>query len=338
MSQLSTPAGHAAGSGNGSSLLDRLGRFWRRYPSMTAVAALAIVLVVYARANPNWYSEFNLQTAFGSITPIALVALAQLVVVLIGGIDISLASIVSLANVVFVQIVQEQSAVLALLIALAVGLLCGLANGLASSYLKLPALIVTLATSFVFAAFAVWVQDRPGGLVPFDVMDAVNGRLLPYVPMAAVWLFGVAIVLQLLLRRTTLGRGIYGFGSSVSGVEAAGLRSRTIQISAFVIAGSLAAGAGIFLAASTGTGDPRFGVPYLLLGVTAVAIGGASFAGGAGTVLGTLAGSAVLGLIGSVLYFVRIMDAWQWVIGAVIIVASVAFQQFITRAGRRTQP
>jgi ribose transport system permease protein len=117
-------------------------------------------------------------------------------------------------------------------------------------------------------------------------------------------------------------------------VEAAGLRSRTVQIAAFTIAGFLAAAGGVFLAAGTGTGDPRFGAPYLLNSVTAVAIGGASFAGGAGTVLGTLAGSAVLGLIGSVLYFSRIMDAWQYVIGAVIIVASVALQQLIARASR----
>jgi ribose transport system permease protein len=337
MTLLPTPAASAMAIEPGrDSASARFQRLWRRYPSMTAIAALVIVLAVYWQVNHDLFSDFNLQTAFGTITPLALVALGQLLVVLIGGIDVSVAGIVSLGNVVFVQAVATQSPFVALVLALVVGLACGFANGAASAYLRLPAIVVTLATSFVYAALAVAVQDRPGGSVPLEVMDAVSVMVLPGVPAAALWLLGVSVALHLLLRRTTLGRAVYGIGSSRASVEAAGIRATAVHVIAFSLSGMLAAAGGVFLAASTGSGDPRFGTPYLLLSVTAVAVGGASFTGGAGTVTGTICGASVLGLIGSVLYFAQVTNAWQYVIGAVIIVGSVGLQQLIGRLGSRS--
>lgn len=320
------------------------GRLWRsagmvglrREGAMAPAAAFLLFLAIYVAINPELLTRFQLQTAANLVAPLALVALGQLLVVLVGGIDISVAAVMSLTNVVFATQLDHASPLVAGALAIVVGMGCGLFNGLLAAYGRLPTIAVTLASSFIFGALATEVLDRPGGAITESVTNATSGELAPYVPIALVWVLAAGVLLWLLLQRTALGRHIYGAGSNADGMRAAGLNARAAQLSAFVLAGALVALGAILLAGSTATGDPKSGEPYLLNAIAAVAVAGASFRGGKGSVVGVICAAAILGLVGNVLFFAGVESYWQYVIGSVIIVLVVGVPVLWRRVRTRT--
>jgi ribose transport system permease protein len=295
----------------------------RREGAIAPIAAFVVFFVVYVIINPELLTRFQLQTASNLVVPLALVALGQLVVVLVGGIDISIGAIMSLCNVVFAVQLETMPVPVAILLALGTGLACGLFNGLLVAYAGLPAIAVTLASAFIFGSLAREVLDRPGGGVTKEIYLATSGELLPFVPVALVWLAVIAVLLWLVLQRTALGRHIYGVGSNMESVRAAGINSRLTKLVAFGLAGVLTSFGAMMLASSTVTGDPRSGDPYLLSSIAAVALAGAAFTGGRGSIIGTILAACTLGLIGNLLFFAGVNSYWQYVISALIIVAVV---------------
>ena len=255
----------------------------RRQNALPAIGALVVFVIVYAAVNPDLFTRFQLQTVANLVAPLAFVALAELLIVLIGGIDISVGAVMSLANVVFATLLATTSPVLALAAGLAVGVGCGAFNGALVSFGRLPTIATTLASAFIFGALAREVLDRPGGAVPDSVILATSGELVPYVPMAFVWLLIAAVGLWAFLNRTVIGRQIYGAGSNADALLAAGHSPTRARMVAFLVAGLLTGLAAVLLAGSTATGDPKSGDPYLLNAIAAVALGGASFAGGTGS-------------------------------------------------------
>jgi ribose transport system permease protein len=294
----------------------------KRQGALPPLGALVVFFVVYAIINPDLFTRFQLQTVANLVAPLACIALAELLIVLVGGIDISVGAAMSLANVVFATQL-EHGVARAFVLCFLTGIACGAFNGVLVAYVRLPTIATTLASTFVFGALANEVLDRPGGVVPTSVTNAVAGEVAPYVPAALVWVLAAGVLLWLVLQKTAIGRQVYGVGSNAAGVEAAGLSARRAQLAAFLIGGALIALAAIMLAGSTATGDPKSGDPYLLNAVAAVALGGALFRGGVGSVTGTLAAATILGLIGNVLFFANVNSYWQYVVGSVIIVLVV---------------
>ncbi|WP_378147934.1 ABC transporter permease [Cnuibacter sp. UC19_7] len=295
----------------------------RREGAIAPIGAFVIFFVVYVAINPSLLTRFQLQTAANLVVPLALVALGQLIIVLVGGIDISIGAIMSLSNVVFAVQMETMPVPVAILIGLATGLACGLFNGLLVAYGGFPAIAVTLASAFIFGSLSREVLDAPGGGITKEFYLATSGELLPFVPISLVWLAVVAVLLWLLLQRTALGRHVYGVGSNMESVRAAGLNARLTKLIAFGLSGVLVSIGAILLAGSTVTGDPRSGDPYLLSSIAAVALSGAAFTGGRGSIIGTILAACTLGLIGNLLFFAGINSYWQYVISALIIVAVV---------------
>lgn len=296
----------------------------RRSSSTVPVLALAVFVAVYSGVNPSLLTRFQLQTSMQDITPLALVAMAEMLVVLTAGIDLSIAGLMCFADVVFVRVDMDHGVAIALAVTILLGAVCGTANGLLVAFLRLPTVVVTLASSFVFGALALEVMYAPGGVVTNGGLTVTTGELLPYVPIGFAWLLIIGGLLWFLLNRTVVGRSIYGIGSNSAAVQAGGLHPRLARITAFAAGGSTTSLAAVTLAGQSASGDPRVGVPYLLLGIAAVAVGGVSFSGGAGTLLGATCGATILALTGSLLFFAGITDAWQYIIGALIIVVAVA--------------
>ncbi|WP_125100696.1 ABC transporter permease [Leucobacter chromiireducens] len=286
--------------------------------------AFVIFIGVYLAVNPSLLTRFQLQSAANLVVPLAIAALAQLIIVLIGGIDISIGAVISLCNVVFATSLAQLPGPIALLIAVLIGAACGLFNGLLVAFGGLPAIAVTLASTFIIGAIARTVLDRPGGALSETVFNVTSGEALPFVPMAIVWLVLIGVGVWVVLQRTTFGRQIYGVGSNRDAVQAAGINARLAILGAFILSGVLASFAAVILAGSTMTGDPRSGDPYLLTSIAAVALSGASFAGGRGSVLGAIAAAITLGLVGNLLFFAGINSYWQYIINALIIFAVVA--------------
>ena len=290
---------------------------------MAPISAFVVFFVAYVIINPELLTRFQLQTAANLVVPLALAALAQLIIVLVGGIDISIGAIMSLSNVVFATAMLTLPAPVAILAGIGAGLACGLLNGLLVAYGRLPAIAVTLASAFIIGSISREIMDRPGGGVTPEFYLATSGELLPFVPVALFWLTIVAVLLWLLLQRTALGRHIYGVGSSSESVRAAGINARGAQLAAFALSGVVVSFGGILLAGSTITGDPRSGEPYLLTSIAAVALAGASFTGGRGSIIGTIFAACTLGLVGNLLFFAGINSYWQYVISALIVISVV---------------
>lgn len=295
----------------------------RREGAFPPVVAFLVFLLVYILINPSLLTRFQLQTAANLVVPLALAALGQLVVVIAGGIDISIGAILGLANVVFATATLTLPLPVALVAGVGAGLACGVFNGVLVAFLRLPAIAVTLASAFIIGSISSEIMDRPGGKVGQGFYLATSGELLPFVPAAAFWLAIIAVLLWLVLQRTAFGRHVYGVGSSSESVQAAGINARFAQLGAFALSGFVVSLGAIMLAGSTLTGDPRSGDPYLLSSIAAVALAGASFSGGKGSVLGTIFAACTLGLIGNLLFFAGINSYWQYVISALIVIAVV---------------
>ena len=297
--------------------------------ALAPVLAFVVFFGVYVVINPGLLTRFQLQSAANLIAPLALIALGQLLIVLIGGIDISIGAITSLCNVVFATQIAGLSAPGALVLCILTGILCGAINGVLVAYANLPAIAVTLATAFIYAALARQLLDRPGGARSTEIYLTTSGELAPFVPIALVWLTVVAVGLWFFLQRTAFGRQVYGVGSGRAAVQSAGLKPRLTILVTFMVSGAVVSLGAVLLSGSTMTGDPRSGDPYLLNSIAVVALSGAAFAGGRGSILGTIIAAAVLGMVGNLLFFAGINSYWQYVISALIILAVVVIPRII---------
>jgi ribose transport system permease protein len=323
--------------------LTELSASFSRLKAAGAVApsvAFFVFAISYVLINPNLLTPLQLQTSFNLVTPLALAALAQLIVVVSGGIDISIGATMGLVNVSFALAMVDQPTPLALAMAMGVGLLIGIVNGVLIGYGQLPPIAVTLSMFFIVGAITRELMDRPGGGITLEFSDAAAGRVLPFLPTSAIWLTLIAVAIWAILHKTNFGRSVFAAGSSPDGLEATGISYRRTIVLTYVLSGLIAALAAIMLAASTLTGDPRAGDAYLLNSIAAVALAGVSFAGGRGSILGTIFAAMILALISSLLFFAGVNSNWSFVISAVIVIAVVGLPALLKnfkrwKAGRK---
>lgn len=307
----------------------------RREGVLPVILASLIFLIVFAIINPKLLTPLQFMNTANVVVPVAIATIAQLIIVLTGGIDISIGAIMSLANVVFAVQFTNSPWYVALAFGVGTGLVCGLINGVLVAYLRLPAIAVTLATAFIFGAIAREILDRPGGSLSDNFYDAVAGNLFPFMPMGFIWLAVVAVLTWLLLQKTRIGRTVYGVGSSNHAVQASGMRSKLSILFAFGLSGLLMGIAAVILAGATLTGDPRSGDPYVLTTIAAVALSGASFAGGRGSILGAILAAITLTLVSKLLFFAEINSYWQYVINALIVFAVVGIPVIVSKVAPR---
>jgi ABC-type sugar transport system ATPase subunit/ribose/xylose/arabinose/galactoside ABC-type transport system permease subunit len=255
--------------------------------------------------------------------PLFLVAMAQSVVMLTGGIDLAVGQMMSLATVVLATQMVDTPVMkaAAVVIVLVGGALLGLFTGSVVTFIRLPAIIVTLATSFIWAGWALYVLNVPGGHLPVSFAKDFTGRLGAVIPTTLAVL-AVVLLLWKWIKTTPLGLGIYAVGDNPRGAFVSGVPVRRARIAAYVIAGVMTAIAGIGLSAYAATGDPLIGAPFSLASISAAVLGGISFFGGQGQLKGTIAGTLSLGLMTQILFISGLSPAYQRVIyGAVLVVA-----------------
>lgn len=305
--------------------------------AVAPVLAFVVFFLTYVAINPELLTRFQLQTTMNLVVPLALATLAQMLVVIVGGIDISIGATLSLVNVVFAISTFTLPIPVAIGLGLVTGLVAGVFNGFLVAYGRLPAIAVTLATFFIYGALTRELMDRPGGNISYEFFLATSGELIPFLPVSLFWLALIAVGLWFVTQRSTLGRHMYAVGSNQAGLEAAGVNSRRTIVIAFGLAGVLTAIAAIMLAGSTLTGDPRSGDSYLLNSIAAVALAGVSFAGGRGSILGAILAAFTFGLIGNFLYFAGINSAWQYIVAALILFAVVAIPAIVSTVRARVK-
>jgi ribose transport system permease protein len=266
---------------------------------------LAVLLIVYQQKSPR-FTEREWRSISNQGMTLTIAGMGQTIVVLTGGIDLSVGPMVSLTNSIIATVGDKESPderlALGIALALLVGALGGLINGVIIAYGRLQPIIVTLATGYIYAGIALRVRNVPGGYVPLDRADLLTDLWRDKFPKA-LFLLAALMVVWTLFRRTSLSTRIIAIGSNQGASYMSGINVVRTKILAYTLAGLCSAVAGVFLTAQTASGDANSGAVYTLNSIAAVVLGGASLAGGSGSFIGTIAGAYVLSVIPSVLFF-----------------------------------
>jgi ribose transport system permease protein len=274
---------------------------WARRNAWTlGLLAFLVVLLAFTKYIQPRYGVFGVQGLAISVLPLALAAVAQAVVVIGGGIDLSIGSMMALTSVVAATQMKGQSDQFGIVVVVGVlglGLILGAVNGGLVVVTRVPDIVVTLAMSFVWAGCALLVLPTPGGGSAPWLMNFVTGSFVnEWIPKAAIVLIVIVVVIWLPVSRARLGLSIYAIGSNQLAAFRSGVSVGRTKILAYGIMGLFAALAGLSLTASTGIGTPVPG-PYTLLSVAAVVLGGVSLAGGKGGLFGPVVAVMILQMI-----------------------------------------
>ncbi|BCH29689.1 hypothetical protein MesoLjLc_16190 [Mesorhizobium sp. L-8-10] len=287
-------------------------------------AVVLLFLIAYGILFPGLFTLAGFAKFTQSWFPLALVAMAQAILMLTGGISLAIGATVSLGAVIAATTMSGPLGVVGGTAAVVLtGLGIGAATGLIVVKLRLPAIVVTLAGSFIVGGAALLVLPRPGGSIP----DWLSNLLAGNTPAAFIILIVIVLLWKLYLA-TPLGLSLYAAGENPVGAYRSGAPVDAARIAAYAISGLLSTGAGLFVAAQTGSGDPVIGTAFTLNSIAAAVLGGIGFLGGQGTMRGALAGSLLLSLMISVMFFLGFTPVAQYVAQGLIIIGAVALPQF----------
>ncbi len=309
-----------------------------RYAGPLLLAVLIVALGVgTSQVSPFFASMRNISNIAGQVAPLALVALGQFCVILLGGIDLSVGPLISLVTAITSFLAVDEGGlptIYAVAASLGVGLVIGLVNAGLIVRLKIPDLIATLSTYSVVLGLALIIRPSPGGLVSDTFLDVFTSSIGP-VPVAAlvvVILFGLA---EVLLLRGRLGQRLYGVGSSAEASDIVGINTAWVRGAAYVFCSLCASATGLLIAGRIGSGDPQAGSSFTLASVTAVVVGGVSVFGGRGTALGVLAGAIAVGLMENALNLMQVSAYYQYIwTGGLTLVAVAGYSFRIVKRRR----
>lgn len=296
----------------------------RLKPVHLTIALIVIVGVMMSIGNPNFLSPYNIDTilSFGAI--LLIVALGQMFVILIGGIDLSVGGTISLVSVLFILLVH-QVGYLAYPICILTGMVIGFVNGVTLTKVKIPSFIATLGTDGIITSLAYLVSPRPINAAPEDYhyLDIVNGSLLGLSNVLIIGLVALSLAFAF-LRYTRTGRNIYFVGSNIrmswmSGTDIVGTRNV-----AFMLSGVAAAMVGIIISSVRFGGDPVVGTSYVLNSIAAVVVGGTALTGGMGGVLSVLFGTLFLSMLDNGMNVIGVDQYFQQAILGAMIILGVA--------------
>ncbi len=306
--------------------LDMLASWTRKNGWTLGLIAFLVLLLVFTRAIQPRYGVAGVQGLATSVLPLALAAVAQAVVVIGGGIDLSVGSMMALTSVVSASLMDGQSdwfGVAVVLGVLVLGAVLGAVNGGLVVLTRVPDIVVTLAMSFVWAGCALLVLPTPGGGSVKWLKDLVIGPLgNEWIPKALIALVLVVILIWIPVRRSRLGLSIYAIGSNQLAAFRSGVPVGRTKIVAYVLTGLFSAVAGLSLTASTGLGTPVPG-PYTLMSVAAVVLGGVSLAGGRGGVFGPIVAVIIIQLMRTDMTFLNLNTNLATVAQGIILIGVV---------------
>jgi ribose transport system permease protein len=330
---LSTPTGII--KAKASSLLVRLQLIAAEYPALILIAVLIILILITGAIEPEYLSVRGIRSTMLQAAPLGIMAGAQTILMLTGGIDLSVTMIAT--GSAYVAANQSPSgAAVAILLGLAVGLVAGTTNGIGVAVFRVNPLIMTLAMAgILLGLFTAWTQTiLQGSTQVANFIRVVGtgsflGNRIPY--GVVVWAL-IAAVLIWLLRRTGWGRLLYAIGDNDVAVRLAGVQVWQVRITAYAVAGMLASVSGILLAGRTGAVDLQLASAFLLPSVAAAVIGGTSIFGGVGGYTGTILGALILSVLNSMLTFLNAGQAIQQVVyGTIVLVLAWGYASLTRR-------
>ena len=309
-------------------------RFWlaRQRGTLLAMAIFLIMFTIYCANHPAGFSANIVQTAANKGVLLAFVAMAQSLVVITSGIDLSVGMIFTLTNCLASAIVvgSPLSAGLGVIAVLAVGALCGAINGLIVIFGRLQPIVATIASGAIYFGLALALRPTPGGSVNETLADAFTGRLFDIVPASLAALAAVVLLVWVPFSRSETGRAAYAVGSSEPAAYMSGVPVLRAKFVAYTLSGLLSGIGGLFLTFFTYTGDAAYasGNAYTLFSIAAVVLGGVSLFGGSGSAIGAIFGALAFRTIGDLLFVFDFDPLWQPLFQGVVLMLAVSLGAF----------
>jgi erythritol transport system permease protein len=320
-----------------------------------AFFALIVIIAVFSFLSPNYFTLSNLLIMSSQVAIYGILSVGMLLVILNGGIDLSVGSVLALSGVVAGAMMQGVEldwagvilyppvwAVVMLTIAAGGGV--GALNGVLIAIFKVPPFVATLGVMYVARGVALLMTNgltynnlRGAAELGNTGFDWLGFNRIAGVPISVIVLASIAILAGLMLSRAAFGRWLYASGGNERAAELSGVPTRRVKITVYTVSGALAAIAGLVLSSQLTSAGPTAGTTYELTAIAAVVIGGAALTGGRGTVRGTMLGAFVIGFLSAGLVIIGVSSYWQTVFtGAVIVLAVLMNSIQYGRGGRRS--
>ena len=295
-----------------------------------------IIMVIMSLVSPVFLTSTNLLNVLRQVSIYGIMATGMTFVIMLGGIDLSVGSIIAVSGVISGSIiVADPNAVLfAVVAAVAGSAVFGLFNGFFVAQFRMPAFVATLATMTIARGFSlVYANGRPYILTsePFKVIG--QGYVLG-IPIPVIILLVIVILMYILLHKTTFGRYTYAIGGNENAAVMSGVKVKRVKLIVHTLNSALAGVAGVILASRINSGQPAVGVSYEMDVIAGVVIGGTSLAGGSGTMLGTVLGIVIIGLLKNSLTLLNVSSYWQQIVQGTIILAAVLLD-ILTKKGKK---
>ena len=309
----------------GNKFLNRAKELLTSTAGMVLIVTIVMTVIVHFATGGNFYTAYNLATYTRTASFTILVGCAQTLVLLLGGIDLSVASMASLCSMVFAMLVLMAGVnpFVAILAAAVTGVLCGAINGAFICGLNLPPFIVTLATSSLFSGIVyVATQGFPLTGIPESVTVIGQGSLFGAIPYPTLIMIAAAIILMIMLKYTSFGRHIYAVGGNENAPKIVGIRTNRTKVGVYTLAGLISGLTGVLMVLRMGASQVNIGEDWVMPSITAAVLGGTSMSGGSGGVGGTLIGGLLMSAITFCINLIGLSSYWNNVVtGAVVLVA-----------------
>lgn len=317
-------------------------RFWvsEQRGTLLALLIFAVMFAIYLVNHPAITSNGFTATAVTNVVQtaankgvlLAFVAVAQTLVVITAGIDLSVGMVFTLTNCLASWIVvgDPVHTALGVIAVLAVGLLCGAINGVIVIYGRLQPIVTTIATGAVYYGIALSLRPFPGGSVNNDLADLLTSKIFDTVPASLVTLLVVVLVVWVPFSRSVTGRAAYAVGSSETAAFMSGVPIKRAKFAAYTLSGLLASMGGLYLTFFTYTGEAAYasGSAYTLFSIAAVVLGGVSLFGGRGSAIGAIFGAFAFRTIGDLLFVFSFDPLWQPLFQGVVLLLAVSIGAF----------
>ncbi len=320
----------------------RVMSFIFRFQSFFGLIIIILLAIVFSPVRDDqliFLNQRNLSNVTRDVSETGIMAVGQLLVILVAGIDLSVGSVVALGATgsAFLLMRDHVPAIPTIIIILSLGGIIGWWNGWTSERFKVPSFVTTLAMLSIARGLAhIWSTDiavplsyEAGGADP--LFELIGERINGVFPVPAIIMFGVAIIMGLILYYTAFGRHIYAIGGNETAARLSGVVVKRTKILAFALCGFFASLAGIVHASQLNQGSPNEAINYELNAIAAVVIGGASLSGGKGTIIGAIAGAFILGVLDNMLSLNNVNSNVQLVAKGLLVVGAVALQQLRPR-------
>lgn len=317
-------------------------------PDFSRLLILILMFALTAVLQRNFFAMKSVVRNINSFTPLILMTMGQAVVIISGGLDLSVGTALSLLTCVLTSVMKQGSPITglyALVLTFAVAMAIGAINGIGIGYLRIPPVIVTFATSFIWLGIALFLRPTPGGETVEWFQAFYKIRSIETAP-AFLKAFGEvippALILVLLgslvwwiIGRTKTGRYIYAVGGNSQSAYETGINTAWVQMRACMINSVFIFLTALFFVGQNRSGDARMGDPLTLKAIAAAVVGGIALTGGRGSVYFALIGALIFSFVSKIIFFANIPNAYQTLFGGVIVIVAIAASQVYTLSSRR---